>query len=128
MSASENGSVPRDGASGASRDEAITPRDATPRDASPPLPHTLTAYSQASTTDPPPTASRPSTKRLGRYILLEELGRGGMGVVLAAFDPLLDRRVALKLIRLEAHGSRRDSLRSRLFREAQALARLNHPN
>ncbi len=61
---------------------------------------------------------------LGRYVILSELGRGGMSVVYIAYDPTLDRRVALKVVRgdtlTEAH-------RARLHREAQALARLSHP-
>lgn len=67
--------------------------------------------------------------RLGRYLLLDELGRGGMGVVCAAFDPQLDRRVALKRVRPGAPGagSPREAC-ARLLSEAQALARLSHPN
>ena len=62
---------------------------------------------------------------LGRYVLLERLGAGGMGVVYAAYDPDLDRKVALKLL----HAERSDPVDSdRLVREAQALARLSHPN
>lgn len=63
--------------------------------------------------------------RLGRYVILSELGRGGMSVVYVAYDPELDRRVALKVVRgallSKAH-------RARLHREAQALARLSHPS
>ncbi len=66
--------------------------------------------------------------RLGRYLVLTRLGSGAMGVVYAAYDPELDRKVALKLL----HSTRRDGAdeerRASLIREAQALARLSHPN
>ena len=63
---------------------------------------------------------------VGRYLVLARLGAGGMGVVYAAYDPELDRKVALKLLRWR-HGDEADG-RSRLLREAQAMARLQHPN
>ena len=63
--------------------------------------------------------------RLDRYHILEHLGAGGMGVVFAAYDPDLDRRVAVKLLKADRGG--RES-QVRLLREAQALARLSHPN
>ena len=63
--------------------------------------------------------------RLGRYAILRLLGQGGMGVVYAAFDDRLDRKVAIKVLR--HHGG--DGIAHvRLLREAQALARLSHPN
>ncbi|MCB9705469.1 MAG: serine/threonine protein kinase [Myxococcales bacterium] len=62
---------------------------------------------------------------VGRYIILDRLGAGGMGVVYVAFDPELDRRVAIKLLRWR--GGRAED-RTRLLREAQAMARLQHPN
>jgi serine/threonine protein kinase len=64
---------------------------------------------------------------LGRFIVLDVIGSGGMGVVYVAYDPELDRKVALKLIRLDRRSDRGRS-ESRLLREAQALARLSHPN
>ena len=64
-------------------------------------------------------------RRMGRYVLLEELGRGGMGAVFGAFDPELDRKVAIKVLAEDDGNERR---RARLLREAQALARLAHPN
>ncbi|MEO6777242.1 MAG: serine/threonine-protein kinase [Kofleriaceae bacterium] len=62
---------------------------------------------------------------LGRYVVLGELGRGGMSVVYAAYDPELDRRVALKVVRADQLSA---THRARLHREAQALARLSHPS
>jgi tetratricopeptide (TPR) repeat protein/predicted Ser/Thr protein kinase len=61
---------------------------------------------------------------VGRYVILEELGRGGMGVVYAAYDRTLDRKVALKVLRPERDVARN---RDRLTEEARAMARLNHP-
>ena len=67
---------------------------------------------------------------LDRFLILNELGRGGMGVVYAAFDPQLDRKVALKLLRPDGGSSHTPGaeLRRRLLKEAQALARLSHPH
>jgi tRNA A-37 threonylcarbamoyl transferase component Bud32/ABC-type branched-subunit amino acid transport system substrate-binding protein len=76
----------------------------------------------------------PSTKRLpaplvpgahvGRYEIVEPVGAGGMGRVYAALDPVLDRRVALKLLHPHAAS---DEMETRLLREAKAMARLSHP-
>jgi serine/threonine protein kinase len=65
--------------------------------------------------------------RVGRYLVLSTLGAGGMGVVFAAYDPQLDRKVALKLLRAEETYNTADA-RIRLRREAQAIAQLSHPN
>lgn len=65
--------------------------------------------------------------RLGRFVILERLGQGGMGVVYSAYDPNLDRRVAVKLLR-RGMGQRSAQAVERLRREAQALAQLSHPN
>ena len=65
--------------------------------------------------------------RIGRYRVLEVLGAGGMGVVYGAFDPELQRKVALKLVRPE-FAELDVELRARLVREAQAMARIRHPN
>ncbi|HEU4735335.1 MAG TPA: serine/threonine-protein kinase, partial [Kofleriaceae bacterium] len=67
-------------------------------------------------------------QRRGRYLLLGRLGSGGMGVVHAAYDPTLDRKVALKLLRPGEGGNVDSVARGRLLREARALARLSHPN
>ena len=61
----------------------------------------------------------------GRYRLGAEIGRGGMGVVYRAHDTLLDRDVAVKVLLQAALDSEK---RARLLGEAQAAARLNHPN
>lgn len=93
----------------------------------------------------PPLAARPSPDRLaravarsrivdklfakkeevtlGRYHLLEQIGAGGMGVVWGAFDPQLDRRVAIKVVKPELQAAR-----DRLLSEGKALAKLSHPN
>jgi eukaryotic-like serine/threonine-protein kinase len=65
---------------------------------------------------------------IGRYVVEEALGAGAMGYVFAAFDPELDRRVALKFVRPSRSTVDADRGRERLIREAQAIARLSHPN
>jgi serine/threonine protein kinase/tetratricopeptide (TPR) repeat protein len=90
-------------------------------------------------TDPEPTgatASAPSERELrralqrgasiGRYVVVDPLGQGGMGVVYKAFDPELGRPVAVKLITTDE--GRTGVAHDRLLREAQALAQLAHPN
>ena len=61
----------------------------------------------------------------GRYLVLSLIGRGGMGEVYAAYDPELDRRVALKRLTTRQDTQR---ARARLLREARALGKLSHPN
>ncbi|HEX4450395.1 MAG TPA: serine/threonine-protein kinase [Kofleriaceae bacterium] len=73
----------------------------------------------------PSGAAQPIGDSLGRYKLERMLGEGGMGVVHCAFDPDLERRVALKVLR-RSDGA--DDARQRLLREARAMARLTHPN
>ena len=63
--------------------------------------------------------------RVGRFAVLRRIGAGGMGVVYAAYDEQLGRKVAIKLVR-PGRDDPDASARSR--REAQALARLSHPN
>ena len=67
---------------------------------------------------------RADPARIGRFTVLARIGRGGMGVVYACYDAMLGRKVAVKLLHIE--GGERAS--ARLQREAQALARLSHPN
>jgi serine/threonine protein kinase/tetratricopeptide (TPR) repeat protein len=90
-----------------------------------------------SSTDPvrPPAAAGPPDGEfslskgasIGRYIILGVLGRGGMGEVYAAYDPELNRKIAIKLLRARADAATASG-RTRLLREAQAIARLSHPN
>jgi eukaryotic-like serine/threonine-protein kinase len=63
-----------------------------------------------------------------RFLILAPLGSGGMGVVLLAFDPDLDRKVALKLLRDDMFRDEATIGHARLVAEAQAMARLQHPN
>ena len=64
--------------------------------------------------------------RFGRYVLLRRLGEGAYGIVYEAFDPTLDRSVAIKLLTANADGDGEGG--SRLLGEAQSLARLSHPH
>ncbi|MCY1060752.1 tetratricopeptide repeat protein [Nannocystis sp. SCPEA4] len=77
--------------------------------------------------DPEPAGPRLRARgsTCGRYLVLDVRGAGGMGVVYTAYDPELDRRVALKLVRPQVGAA---NLRERLAREARVLARISHPN
>jgi serine/threonine protein kinase len=68
--------------------------------------------------------------QIGRYRILDELGRGASGVVYRAQDPAIGRIIAIKTIRLSdfTDAAERDRLRERLFREAQSAGVLSHPN
>jgi serine/threonine protein kinase len=68
-------------------------------------------------------------ERIGRYVLTGELGRGAMGVVYEAMDPLIGRSVAVKIIHLQLRPDSKEAefMRDRLFREARAAGRLFHP-
>jgi len=61
---------------------------------------------------------------VGRFVVLHTIGAGGAGVVVAAYDPVLDRRIALKVLR----AGETPAGDARLIQEAQAMARLAHPN
>ncbi len=70
----------------------------------------------------------PGQALLDRYTVLGQLGEGGMGVVLSVYDARLDRRVALKLLRPGEESGGSLGEQGRFLREAQAMARLNHPH
>jgi tetratricopeptide (TPR) repeat protein len=83
--------------------------------------------------DAPDTPSEPGApaprllargSQVGRYVVLDPIAAGGMGIVYTAYDPELDRKVALKLLRLDDPAAARQPL----VDEAKALARLSHPN
>ncbi|MCA9585888.1 MAG: serine/threonine protein kinase, partial [Myxococcales bacterium] len=71
-------------------------------------------------------AAPEAAARLSRYRIDEPLGAGGMGIVYSAYDPELDRRVALKVLWSASHERPGDA--ERLQREARAMAKLAHPN
>jgi len=74
----------------------------------------------------PPAEAVPRGTAIGRYLVVHRLGQGGMGVVYAAYDAELDRKVALKLLRPRAVAGSQGH--NRLLREAQAMAKVSHPN
>ena len=83
---------------------------------------------------PRTTPTRVEERRLergdavGRYLVLDIVGEGGMGVVYAAYDPELDRKVAIKLLQARSVGSGSRGDQAWLVREAQAMAKVQHPN
>jgi eukaryotic-like serine/threonine-protein kinase len=84
-------------------------------DRSPPSDHANAAFARGGT--------------IGRYVVLGLVGRGGMGEVYAAYDPELDRKVAVKLLRIKpGAGVSLLEGKQRTLREAQAIAKLSHPN
>jgi tetratricopeptide (TPR) repeat protein len=95
-----------------------------------PLATTVHAPDAPGTRAAPAGRSAPEPgERLGRFEVRGRLGRGAMGVVVRALDPVLGREVAIKVLRPEALGrSGGARARARLVREAQAMAKIKHPN
>lgn len=75
-------------------------------------------------TGPPPR----ETPTLGRYEIIDKIGKGGMGVVYRAIDPAIGRTVAIKTILADETGGKNSPMRARLLRESQAAGRLSHPH
>ncbi|MEM1125189.1 MAG: SUMF1/EgtB/PvdO family nonheme iron enzyme [Bacteroidota bacterium] len=73
-----------------------------------------------------PRSKAPTAHRIGPYVVEEVIGRGGMGVVYAARDPRLGRRVALKV--LSPHLSAHSEAKARFLQEARAASALDHPH
>lgn len=69
-----------------------------------------------------------SEETLGRYQITGKLGEGAMGIVYRAFDPLLDRAVAIKTIKLDLADAEQEEFERRFFKEAKSAGRLSHPS
>jgi serine/threonine-protein kinase len=67
-------------------------------------------------------------RTLGRYKIVGELGRGAMGAVYRAQDPMIDREVAIKTLLPNLPKELMGEVRERFIREARSAGRLNHPN
>lgn len=67
-------------------------------------------------------------QRLGRYVILDRIGAGMMGVVYTAYDPTLDRKVAIKVLHGRMRGPAAAEARQRLVREARSMARIVDPH
>src|SRR5215831_19875798 len=66
------------------------------------------------------------TDKIGKYDIVDTIGRGGMGVVYLAKDSYLDRLVAIKMMNIDVHES--VDILERFYREAKSTASLQHPN
>src|SRR4051812_42620440 len=93
-----------------------------------PMPMPTAEQERAAEAVPPALRDKGRGEPIGRYLALGVLGRGGMGVVYAAYDPELDRKVAIKVVAVTPSGTARQERQARLLREAQAMARVAHPN
>ena len=89
---------------------------------------TVTTVTPTMTGVRPRSVCLPRGTQMGRYVLLDRIGVGGMGEVYSAHDSELERKVALKLLHPESAKADASLGPRRLLREAQAMARLSHPN
>jgi eukaryotic-like serine/threonine-protein kinase len=112
----------------ASRSPAPIPSAAKP--AAPAPAARAPAPPKATLAPPRPPADTGDVKKLGRYQLEREIGRGAMGIVHLGRDTAINRLVAIKAIPLASEFSESELVeaRSRFFREAETAGRLNHPN
>src|SRR5581483_114642 len=108
----------------------LTHPDQEPRERPSLVPETALTGQDTSSGGPPPSTSASAEawvgRSLGKYRITAKLGEGGMGFVLKAHDPLIDRDVAIKL--LANHLSTDPTALARFLAEARAIGKLNHPN
>ena len=71
--------------------------------------------------------AKPLPEKIGRYQIRDLVGKGGMGALYCAFDPVLDRQVAVKVM-LTDFSPDTEHMRTRFYREAKAAAKLQHRN
>jgi len=91
---------------------------------------TTRVFSSSGSPARPVPGGRNVPARLGRYQIVGEIGKGAMGVVYRARDPMINREVALKAIPLAAEfeGEELEDARTKFFREAEMAGRLSHPH
>jgi len=75
-----------------------------------------------------PAATAPELKRIGRFTVIRELGRGAIGVVYLAHDPVIDRQIAIKTFHPKLSQIERKRHEEQLINEARAAGRLSHPH
>ncbi len=89
---------------------------------------TITAPSEVGPSTPLKATTLARGQLIGRYVVLGQLGAGGMGIVYAAYDAELDRRIAIKVLKPSGDPEESGPRRARMLSEAKTMARLTHPN